>query len=1073
MPGHVTPAHQLRAGLGGLLGPHRSRGQGKLCWPGSCPILPLLIHTSQFLSPWHPVWQEAHSQFTAIALVTRAVTSSTHCIYTMPFYSWSVIADPRAASEARRSSDTGAVHGVISVPGLNQHYQLARYDFHVDKLCPTFVFQPIAWGSEAVEDCGTVQSIAPTSATPVVIPVPQADGIYTRSSCTEQFPGGIAMFSHCTSPGSSTPVPCLLLAKLECASGAESCAAACELAADVQLYQPSTHGAAAAQPWPAPRLGARLVWARLPVSSVASATSTPRGKGSKSKLGKGKGAAAASAASAAPSPLPAELAGQGVLLLLGGQLHCGLPAPLSEVWAFSLADCRWYLATASCDTEDVLAAAGIAASVWQHPAAGTWQRPAAPAVPATFAATASWQAEGRMGRAAWDVQLHGPLPRRAFSACAVPSAGEGSQANAVVWMTGGAMCTNNKGVVPVPVEGEPAPDPASLLRQPWFLCCSVSSAGCALAWNAAPCGDASAAPKLSASAVFTQVPAEMAVARGSAGQDDDSKDDDASKHGDEWGAPAWLQGVLQAGGTGLDGVASSWACDFQALPSGDWYTLDIAGCQSTGCSPPSAAGTHPQLVQIGPVDAERDATGLILHQAATCGLDDRDMFALRCTKTEIMEPAPAPAPVPVFELDELPIKGHGLVHFADGSQYEGEFRHRACWGQGSARFANGDTYTGQWVDGLPHGQGTGNWADGHVYVGQWREGLRHGTGEMHMVLAMEDTGEDWLCPCLGWAGDELAMLGGDPHDHSWHADACGAAAKTPDSSPRIPARKLPTSRALEQNAGGAVLPREIDSFEGPESVLLPAAAAAGFARSTAGEHPAWCSNPTHIVEQRVQQAAKLAKVAASRSAARDAAWLGDFAASGSLAGPASPAPSPHSLFTPDPFVPQVAQYTGEWLGDARNGHGEAVFVTGDRYVGQWRWGLRDGAGSITYSDGGTHSGQWRNGVRCGEGREQTAAADVYEGLFLRDLRHGFGQLFAASGAVTTGDFKYGRLAGIAEQELPDGTVTEGKFASLGCMSGIGTRTKRGEGTMLSVFELGEVTTKRAADLLASRGSVRG
>jgi hypothetical protein len=70
----------------------------------------------------------------------------------------------------------------------------------------------------------------------------------------------------------------------------------------------------------------------------------------------------------------------------------------------------------------------------------------------------------------------------------------------------------------------------------------------------------------------------------------------------------------------------------------------------------------------------------------------------------------------------------GLVIFAKGGWYDGEWQHGAAHGQGSKTLPNGDTYSGSWVRGTPHGFGTEVKVSGERYQGSFVHGVKHGEG---------------------------------------------------------------------------------------------------------------------------------------------------------------------------------------------------------------------------------------------------------------------------------------------------------------------------------------------------------
>ena len=95
--------------------------------------------------------------------------------------------------------------------------------------------------------------------------------------------------------------------------------------------------------------------------------------------------------------------------------------------------------------------------------------------------------------------------------------------------------------------------------------------------------------------------------------------------------------------------------------------------------------------------------------------------------------------------------GHGTIHYADGTCYDGDFennqksgcgtywwpnscvysgewKHDKANGYGSFTYANGDTYNGQTINYKRSGHGTYRWPNGEKYVGEWLSSRKHGIG---------------------------------------------------------------------------------------------------------------------------------------------------------------------------------------------------------------------------------------------------------------------------------------------------------------------------------------------------------
>ncbi len=66
--------------------------------------------------------------------------------------------------------------------------------------------------------------------------------------------------------------------------------------------------------------------------------------------------------------------------------------------------------------------------------------------------------------------------------------------------------------------------------------------------------------------------------------------------------------------------------------------------------------------------------------------------------------------------------GSGLLKWADGKQYEGQFVNDKRQGLGVFKWKDGRIYNGEWLDGKQHGRGTFMKVDGTKKVGIWENG---------------------------------------------------------------------------------------------------------------------------------------------------------------------------------------------------------------------------------------------------------------------------------------------------------------------------------------------------------------
>jgi len=73
-------------------------------------------------------------------------------------------------------------------------------------------------------------------------------------------------------------------------------------------------------------------------------------------------------------------------------------------------------------------------------------------------------------------------------------------------------------------------------------------------------------------------------------------------------------------------------------------------------------------------------------------------------------------------------EGRGVMRFANGNVYDGEWKAGKREGRGVMRFADGEVYDGEWKAGLPEGRGVYRYADDDVYEGEFKAGTREGRG---------------------------------------------------------------------------------------------------------------------------------------------------------------------------------------------------------------------------------------------------------------------------------------------------------------------------------------------------------
>jgi len=123
---------------------------------------------------------------------------------------------------------------------------------------------------------------------------------------------------------------------------------------------------------------------------------------------------------------------------------------------------------------------------------------------------------------------------------------------------------------------------------------------------------------------------------------------------------------------------------------------------------------------------------------------------------------------------------HGVVRFANGGVYRGEWHNGSAHGQGVKTLPCGDVYAGAWLDGLSHGFGTELKVSGQRYEGFFRQGVKQGDGVLTLPCGDTYSGE-WADGSLHGFGTKTTRGSvysgffdhGFKHGYGWEKDAHG------------------------------------------------------------------------------------------------------------------------------------------------------------------------------------------------------------------------------------------------------------------------------------------------------------
>jgi len=113
-------------------------------------------------------------------------------------------------------------------------------------------------------------------------------------------------------------------------------------------------------------------------------------------------------------------------------------------------------------------------------------------------------------------------------------------------------------------------------------------------------------------------------------------------------------------------------------------------------------------------------------------------------------------------------QGKGVLFYAIGDKYEGDWVNGNRQGKGVLSYANGSKYDGDWVNGEFHGKGVLSYADGAKYDGDWVNGEFHGKGVLFYAIGDKYEG-DWVNGNRHGKG-VLSYADGGKYDGDWLND---------------------------------------------------------------------------------------------------------------------------------------------------------------------------------------------------------------------------------------------------------------------------------------------------------------
>ncbi|OWZ17783.1 LOW QUALITY PROTEIN: hypothetical protein PHMEG_0008235 [Phytophthora megakarya] len=287
------------------------------------------------------------------------------------------------------------------------------------------------------------------------------------------------------------------------------------------------------------------------------------------------------------------------------------------------------------------------------------------------------------------------------------------------------------------------------------------------------------------------------------------------------------------------------------------------------------------------------------------------------------------------QADANPVKTKTL---SSGDVYVGEMnadqtqRH----GKGKCTYANGDEYDGDWRDDQRCGQGVMRYASSQdVYAGQWENDQRHGYGiyEYHVPDAAPHTGGAQRRQPMKYEGQWVNDLKHGPGTLTF--------------SDGMKLVGVWVNDVLDTSGKSCL--------EGYDDGLNGVCRYVGEVRDGV---PHGQGESHHHISGEVYEGGWLAGRRSGHgvSTLRDGSVYRGEWRSGRRNG-----------FGVFEDVRTRARYDGKWVGGVRCGHGVCKYANGCMYEGDWLNDERHGTGKYNFTDGSCYDGAWLNDKFCGDG----------------------------------------------------------------------------------------------------------
>ncbi|KAL4457048.1 hypothetical protein ABPG74_014686 [Tetrahymena malaccensis] len=127
--------------------------------------------------------------------------------------------------------------------------------------------------------------------------------------------------------------------------------------------------------------------------------------------------------------------------------------------------------------------------------------------------------------------------------------------------------------------------------------------------------------------------------------------------------------------------------------------------------------------------------------------------------------------------------------------------------------------------------------------------------------------------------------------------------------------------------------------------------------------------------------------------------------------------------------PDGAEYNGSWKNGKANGEGKFIHADGDIFEGTWVDDKANGYGVFTRINGSKYCGYWKDDMQNGHGVEEWSDGSKYQGYYKDGKKHGQGTYIWADGSSYDGFWRENFLDGYGVYKWPDGRRYEGYWQS--------------------------------------------